>query len=194
MSLFWPVLSKNIFFKFWIATLGICHDEAVSNREICFIKAMLLFCEHGHFEKKLCFLPPPNTIRVDKWGHIQGQGQWAPPPPPKRKKWTMPGHLNTGLCRGNPGLCKKWKWWKGGKCGKRGGKGNRKQSSLTKFIFRPWRGGWSHGRPRLQVHSCCTRMDRISSNFYRYYPAAGYPDHVIYPQNRTHGSYLFNKE
>ena len=26
--------------------------KAVSNREICFIKAVLLLCEHGHFVKK----------------------------------------------------------------------------------------------------------------------------------------------
>ena len=45
--------------------------KAVSNREICFIKAvlLLLLCEHGHFfpkkNRKLCFLPLPNTIRVN---------------------------------------------------------------------------------------------------------------------------------
>ena len=40
--------------------------KAVSNKEICFIKAVLLLCEHGHLKKyrKWCFLPPPNTIRV----------------------------------------------------------------------------------------------------------------------------------
>ena len=35
--------------------------KAVSNREICFIKAVLLLCEHGHF---FYHTPTPNTIRV----------------------------------------------------------------------------------------------------------------------------------
>ena len=38
-----------------------CHiTKAVSNREICFIKAVLLLCEHGHKNRKCCFfyLPP----------------------------------------------------------------------------------------------------------------------------------------
>ena len=42
--------------------------KAVSNREICFIKALLLLCEHGHFKRKIencVFYPPP-----------------PPPPPP----------------------------------------------------------------------------------------------------------------
>ena len=40
---------------------------AVSNREICSIKALLLLCEHGYFKKKRkwCYYPPPLiTIRV----------------------------------------------------------------------------------------------------------------------------------
>ena len=44
--------------------------EAVSNWEVCFIKAVLLFCEHGHFfqQKKIengVFLPPPNPIYLE---------------------------------------------------------------------------------------------------------------------------------
>ena len=42
--------------------------KAVRNRKICFIKAVLLLCEHGHVKKtmKIVFLPPPpNTIRVN---------------------------------------------------------------------------------------------------------------------------------
>ena len=38
--------------------------KAVSNREICFIKAVLLFYEHEHFFS-LNFAPSPNTIRVN---------------------------------------------------------------------------------------------------------------------------------
>ena len=42
--------------------------KAVSNREICFIKAVLLLCEHGHYDKinpggQLELLPPPPPIR-----------------------------------------------------------------------------------------------------------------------------------
>ena len=43
--------------------------KAGSNRGICFIKAVLLLCEHGHFFEQISkwwFLPPHNTIRV-KW-------------------------------------------------------------------------------------------------------------------------------
>ena len=50
--------------------------KAVSNREICFIKAVLLLCEHGHFSLNfallgvLCLHPPSlHIIRVKK-------GQW----------------------------------------------------------------------------------------------------------------------
>ena len=43
--------------------------KAASNRDICFIKALLLLCEHGHFKEKskMVFfnsLPLPNTFRV----------------------------------------------------------------------------------------------------------------------------------
>ena len=43
--------------------------KAVSNREICCVKAVLLLCKHGHFflnfKKKKCKMPPPPyTIRV----------------------------------------------------------------------------------------------------------------------------------
>ena len=42
--------------------------KAVSNREICFIEAVLLMCEHGHlflnFASHGVKSPPPNTIRV----------------------------------------------------------------------------------------------------------------------------------
>ena len=64
MSLFLPPYwSKNIFFYFKFVM-----TKAVSNREICFIKAVSLLCEHGYFKKKskMVFLPPPNTIRVKK--------------------------------------------------------------------------------------------------------------------------------
>ena len=41
--------------------------KAVSSREICFIEAVLLLCEHGRLfqqRRKWCFIPPPNTIRA----------------------------------------------------------------------------------------------------------------------------------
>ena len=41
--------------------------KSVSNREICFIKAVLLLCEHGHFKKKIengVNSPLPLYIRV----------------------------------------------------------------------------------------------------------------------------------
>ena len=43
-------------------------SKAVSNREICFIKAVLLLYEHGHFALHGVFAPPPspNTIMGDK--------------------------------------------------------------------------------------------------------------------------------
>ena len=37
--------------------------EAISNRDICFNKAVLLLCEHGHFSLNFAYLAP-NTIRV----------------------------------------------------------------------------------------------------------------------------------
>ena len=38
--------------------------KAVLNREFCFIKAVLLLCEHGHFKKKskMVFLTPPPIL------------------------------------------------------------------------------------------------------------------------------------
>ena len=38
--------------------------KAVSNREFCFIKAMLLLCEHGHLKKnrKWCFNHPSTIL------------------------------------------------------------------------------------------------------------------------------------
>ena len=42
--------------------------KAVSNREMCFIKAVLSLCEHRHFSLNFAshdvFCPPPSTIRV----------------------------------------------------------------------------------------------------------------------------------
>ena len=45
--------------------------KAVSNREICFVKAVFLFCKHGHFFHLNfasygvnCPPPPPNATRV----------------------------------------------------------------------------------------------------------------------------------
>ena len=41
--------------------------KAVSNREGCFIKSVLLLCEHGHkIENGVFYAPPPssNTIKV----------------------------------------------------------------------------------------------------------------------------------
>ena len=76
MSVFLPPYwSKVRFYLFCIETLGLYHDYD-SIRDICFIKAVVLLCEHGHFF--LHFLrmvnlnpPPPtqkNTIRVNsKW-------------------------------------------------------------------------------------------------------------------------------
>ena len=65
VSVFTSLLVKKYFLKilnwdFFVMT------KAVTNREICFIKAVLLLYEHGHFflNRKLCFLLPPNTIRV----------------------------------------------------------------------------------------------------------------------------------
>ena len=41
--------------------------KAVSNREICFIKVVLLLCEHGHFKKKSkwCFYHPPILLGLN---------------------------------------------------------------------------------------------------------------------------------
>ena len=45
---------------------------AVPNRDICFIKTLFLFCEHGHFSINFVShglslpLPSPNTIRVNE--------------------------------------------------------------------------------------------------------------------------------
>ena len=47
LSLFWPPYLSKVFFL--IETIGICHDKAVSIRDTCFIKTVLLLCEHGHF-------------------------------------------------------------------------------------------------------------------------------------------------
>ena len=52
--------------------------KAVSNREICFIKAVLLQCKHGHFTKKkskMVFFTPPILLGLGKyiwkeWYHI----------------------------------------------------------------------------------------------------------------------------
>ena len=40
--------------------------KAVSNWDICCIKALLLLCDHWHFLRCMAFLPPlpPHTIRV----------------------------------------------------------------------------------------------------------------------------------
>ena len=43
--------------------------KAVSNREICFIKAVLLLCEHGHFKKKIesgVFYHPPLLLGLSE--------------------------------------------------------------------------------------------------------------------------------
>ena len=46
-------------------------NKAVSNRDICFIKAVLLLCKHGHFSQNFaCIIvisPPPhtNTIKIN---------------------------------------------------------------------------------------------------------------------------------
>ena len=59
ISLFWPPYWKKKRNKIWIETLGFC--QAVSNREICFIKAVLILCGHGHFfqQKIENGVPPP---------------------------------------------------------------------------------------------------------------------------------------
>ena len=56
-------------FVFLILNWNFVMTKAVSNREICFIKAVLLLCKHWTWafkkkSRKWCFLPPPKTIRV----------------------------------------------------------------------------------------------------------------------------------
>ena len=50
----------------FIETLCICHDWAVLSRDICFIKAVYLLCEHGYFHLILRPMvqkaPPPSPI------------------------------------------------------------------------------------------------------------------------------------
>ena len=49
VSVLTSLLVKKYFWKIGIETIVIVMTKAVSNREICLIKAVLLLCEHGHF-------------------------------------------------------------------------------------------------------------------------------------------------
>ena len=68
MSLLSPYWSKVNLFHFELKLKVFVMTKAVSNRDVCFIKAVFLLCEHGHFSLNFTshgFLAPPaNTIRV----------------------------------------------------------------------------------------------------------------------------------
>ena len=64
MALFWPPYwAKNVFFKFWIETLGICHDWDSIKQGFFFIKAVLLY-EHGRFFQKKSKIVFFNVMQV----------------------------------------------------------------------------------------------------------------------------------
>ena len=71
-TLFQAKYTTNIYFELKLQAFVM--TKAVSNREICFIKAVLLLCEQGTFQLFFAshgfFCPPPHphTIRVKKSG------------------------------------------------------------------------------------------------------------------------------
>ena len=68
ISVLTSILVKKYFFSsnFELNLQAFVITKAVSNREIYFIKAVLLLCEHRHFLRRIAYLPPPppNTFRV----------------------------------------------------------------------------------------------------------------------------------
>ena len=67
MSLFLPPYwSKSILSLFKNEILVFVMTKAVSNRQICFIKALLLLCQHGYFFLNFAsyggICPPPRQI------------------------------------------------------------------------------------------------------------------------------------